>query len=275
MNKGNLPGDEAAPGSSAEPLRHLMDPPPPRRRSRFSARLRSYFLTGLVIAAPISITVYVTWWFIGFIDTWFKPLIPQAYNPDRYLPFSVPGIGLVVALFLLTLLGALAANLFGRTIVGYGEQLLNQMPIVRNLYRALKQIFETVISQSSSSFREVGLIEYPRRGLFAIVFVSTDTKGEVSEKANGGKGMVSVFLPTTPNPTSGFLLFVPKSDITYLDMTVEDGAKLVISAGLVVPDGGSTREEVSERARQKILDSHSDDPKLKDRRKVAENEAAE
>ena len=205
------------------------------RRGNLAARLRTYFLTGLVIAAPISITVYITWWFVDLFDNWIKPFVPAQYNPDTYLPFSVPGVGLLFALMGLTLLGALTANLFGRTIVSYGEQMLDRMPIVRNVYKALKQIFETALSQSQSSFRQVGLIQYPRKGLYAIVFVSTDTKGEVLERAGNGGEMLSVFLPTTPNPTSGFLLFVPKEDVALLDMTVEEGAKLVISAGLVAP----------------------------------------
>jgi len=217
-----------------EQLRSAVDLPR-RRQAPLGARLRSYFLTGLVIAAPISITVYVTWWFIRFVDTWFKPLLPERYDPDTYLPFTIPGVGLLVALVLLTVLGALAANLFGRTVVRYGERLLDQMPVVRNLYRALKQIFETVLSQSNQSFRQVGLIEYPRKGLYALVFISTQTRGEVAERAGGGDDMLSVFLPTTPNPTSGFLLFVPRADIIMLDMSVEEAAKLVISAGLVVP----------------------------------------
>jgi uncharacterized membrane protein len=236
------------------------DPPPlieqlrgavgsqPRHRAPLGGRLRSYFLTGLVIAAPISITVYVTWWFVRFVDTWFKPLLPARYDPDTYLPFTIPGVGLVLALVLLTVLGALAANLLGRTVVRYGEQLLDQMPVVRNLYRALKQIFETVLSQSSQSFRQVGLIEYPRKGLWAIVFISTETRGEIAEKVGAGAEKLSVFLPTTPNPTSGFLLFVKRSDITILDMTVEDAAKLVISAGLVVPGdptGGAAAQPAS------------------------------
>ncbi len=205
------------------------------RRGNLAARLRTYFLTGLVIAAPISITVYITWWFVDLFDNWIKPFVPAQYNPDTYLPFSVPGVGLLFALMGLTLLGALTANLFGRTIVSYGEQMLDRMPIVRNVYKALKQIFETALSQSQSSFRQVGLIQYPRKGLYAIVFISTDTKGEVLERAGNGGEMLSVFLPTTPNPTSGFLLFVPKEDVALLDMTVEEGAKLVISAGLVAP----------------------------------------
>ncbi len=203
-----------------------------------AARLRTYFLTGLVIAAPISITVYITWWFVALFDNWIKPFVPAQYNPDTYLPFSVPGVGLLFALMGLTVLGALTANLFGRTIVAYGEQMLDRMPIVRNVYKALKQIFETVLSQSQSSFRQVGLIQYPREGVYAIVFISTDTKGEVLDRAGNGGEMLSVFLPTTPNPTSGFLLFLPKEDVALLNMTVEEGAKLVISAGLVTPNSG-------------------------------------
>lgn len=218
--------------------------PKRHRRGNLAARLRTYFLTGLVIAAPISITVYITWWFVDLFDNWIKPFVPAQYNPDTYLPFSVPGVGLLFALIGLTFLGALTANLFGRTIVAYGEQMLDRMPIVRNVYKALKQIFETVLSQSQSSFRQVGLIQYPRKGLYAIVFISTDTRGEVLDKAGNGGEMLSVFLPTTPNPTSGFLLFVPKEDVALLDMTVEEGAKLVISAGLVTP--GENGNDVGE-----------------------------
>lgn len=198
------------------------------------ARLRTYFLTGLVVAAPVSITMYLVWWFVSLFDIWIKPLVPAIYNPDTYLPFSLPGVGLLFAFLAITFLGALTANLFGRTIVAYGEQMFNRMPVVRNVYSALKQIFETALSQSSSSFQDVGLIEYPRKGLFAIVFISTETRGEILDKS-GRKEMLSVFLPTTPNPTSGYLLFVPKDDVTLLDMSVEEGAKLVISAGLVSP----------------------------------------
>ncbi len=202
----------------------------------FAARIRNYFLTGLVIAAPLSITIYITWWFIQLIDDWVKPFLPGIYNPDTYLPFTVPGVGLLVSFLGLTILGALAANLFGRTLLEFGETLLNSMPIVRNLYKALKQIFETVISQSGTSFRDVVALEYPRRGIYALAFISTETRGEIRHRLEGGDDMVSVFLPTTPNPTSGFLLFVPRKDITMLDMTVEEAAKLVISAGLVTPE---------------------------------------
>lgn len=200
-------------------------------------RLRNYFLTGFIICAPLAITAYLVWTFIEWVDSWVKPYIPDIYNPDNYLPFSVPGFGLLVAFFLITIVGFLTANFIGRTIVGYGEHLLGQMPFVRNLYSGLKQIFQTVFSQQDTSFEQIGLLEYPRKGIWAVVFIATDTKGEVGDKLmSAGHDTISVFLPTTPNPTSGFLLFVPREDVTILDMSVEDGAKLVISAGLVAPE---------------------------------------
>ncbi len=231
----------------------LLKKEPKTRRGNFGSRLRNYFLTGLVIAAPISITVYITWSFVALIDDWFKPLLPAAYNPETYLPFAVPGVGLIFAIIILMILGALTANLFGRTIVGFGERFMDNMPLVRNLYKALKQIFETAVSQSNSSFKDVGLIEYPRQGLYALVFISTRTEGEVLIRAGHEKtGMLSVFLPTTPNPTSGFLLFVPEKDVEILSMSVEEAAKMVISAGLVTPkmNKGSDDEPVIMDAEQ-------------------------
>ncbi|PCJ85288.1 MAG: hypothetical protein COA52_16325 [Hyphomicrobiales bacterium] len=213
----------------------------PKRRFGIGLRLRNYFLTGLVIAAPISLTIYLIWNFILWIDGWVKPLIPAIYNPDTYLPFSVPGGGLLFAFLSITLLGFFTAGIVGKTIVAYGESLLGRMPFVRNLYQGLKQIFETVLSDSSKSFQHAALLEYPRRGLWAMVFISTETKGEVKNRLEKLEDdMISIFLPTTPNPTSGFLLFVPAKDLILLNMTVEQAAKLVISAGLVVPDIGST-----------------------------------
>ncbi|MEP4767426.1 MAG: DUF502 domain-containing protein [Roseibium sp.] len=198
-------------------------------------RVRNYFLTGLVITGPIGITLWLTWTFIKWVDGWVKPFVPTVYNPETYLPFSVPGFGLIVAIVLLTMIGFLAANFLGRSLINFGENLVGRMPLVRNIYSGLKQIFQTALDQRGSSFNKAALIEYPRKGLWAIVFISTETKGEVARRLDES-GMVSVFLPTTPNPTSGFLLFVPKEDVTELDMSVEDAAKLVISAGLVNPE---------------------------------------
>jgi len=200
-------------------------------------RLRNYFLTGIVVTAPIAITAYLVWAFVGWVDGWVKPLIPHAYNPDNYLPFTVPGFGLIVAVVLLTLVGFLTASIVGRAVIRLGEYVLDRMPLVRSVYRGLKQIFETVLSGKSNTFKRVGLIEYPRKGMWAIVFLSTDAEGEIADTLEDKAGeTAAVFLPTTPNPTSGFLLYVPKSDIIHLTMSVEDGAKLVISAGLVSPE---------------------------------------
>ena len=215
-----------------------------------STRLRNYFFTGLIVVGPVSITLYIVWWFVNLIDNWVKPLLPAIYNPDTYFQISIPGIGLVFAIFGLMIIGALTANLFGRTLLSYGEMLLGRMPVVRNVYRALKQIFETVLSQSSGSFQQVGLIEYPRKGLYAVVFVSKATEGEIAAKTHNDN-LVSVFLPTTPNPTSGYLLFVPKKDVIVLDMSVEDAAKMVISAGLVEPDVQTKLHKLAEERRPK------------------------
>ncbi|MBD1545750.1 DUF502 domain-containing protein [Roseibium aggregatum] len=205
-------------------------------KSRATTRLRNYFLTGLVIAGPIGITLWLTWTFIQWVDGWVKPFVPKIYNPDTYLPFPVPGFGLIVAIVLLTIVGFVTANFAGRSLLSFGESLVGRMPLVRNIYSGLKQIFETVLDERGSSFTKAALIEYPRKGLWAIVFISTQTKGEVARRLSDKADLVSVFLPTTPNPTSGFLLFVPREDIIELKMSVEDAAKLVISAGLVNPD---------------------------------------
>lgn len=207
------------------------------------SRLRTYFLTGIIVTAPIGITIFLVWQFVTFLDTKVGGLIPTRYSPETYLPFGLPGIGLIVMLAFLTLVGFLTAGFAGRTLVRVGERFLSRMPIVRSVYGTLKQIFETVLNQSSRSFREVVLIEYPRRGIAAIGFVTGPTQGEVQERTD--EDLVNIFLPTTPNPTSGFLLFVPRKDLIHLDMSVEEGIKMVISGGIVSPStggsGGGTR----------------------------------
>lgn len=205
-------------------------------RTHALTRLRNYFLTGFIITAPLVITLYLIWTVVKWVDSWVIPYVPAVYNPSTYLPYQIPGTGLLIAIVTITIIGFLTANIIGRSIVSYGEHLVSRMPLVRNIYNGLKQIFSTVLSEESSTFQKVGLIEYPRPGLWAIVFVATETRGEVRMRIGEmGHETLSVFLPTTPNPTSGFLLFVPKEQITILDMSVEDGAKLVISAGLVTP----------------------------------------
>jgi len=215
----------------------------------FGRRLTNYFLTGFVIAAPLGIAIYVTWWVISFIDDLVKPLIPPAYNPDKFLPVHVPGIGLVFAVVVIMILGFLTANFVGRALVQFGESVVARIPFFSVVYRSVKHIVETVVAQGSKNFKQVGIIEYPRPGLYALVFVSTTTKGEISVKAKGEE-VVSVFLPTTPNPTSGYLLFVPRNQITVLDMSVEDAAKLVVSAGLVAPDYQQATRKLVEDAKK-------------------------
>jgi uncharacterized membrane protein len=221
----------------------------PQHEHRALTRLRNYFLTGFIVVAPLTITVYLIWTFVGWVDGWVIPYIPRVYNPETYLPFAIPGIGVLLAVMIITMIGFLTANFIGRSIVNLGERFLSRMPLIRNIYSGLKQIFQTVLSDQSGSFSEVGLLEYPRKGLWAIVFIATETRGEVNRRLLAdGNETYSVFLPTTPNPTSGFLLFVPRSEVTILDMSVEDAAKLVISAGLVAPDHQKKLAELAEEA---------------------------
>jgi uncharacterized membrane protein len=199
----------------------------------FLSKIRSYFLTGIIITAPVGLTFYVAILFIGFVDSRVRNIIPEKYHYDNLLPIEIPGIGLLFVFILLTFIGFLTAGLIGRFIIKLGERIISRLPIIRSVYGALKQIFESVLASSSKSFREVVLIEYPRKGVWAIGFITGDTKGEVQNATK--ENMVNVFLPTTPNPTSGFLLFVPRKDVIILDMNVEEGIKMVISGGIVTP----------------------------------------
>lgn len=228
----------------------------PAPRTSFVTRLRNYFLTGIVVTAPISLTVYLTWEFIDWIDRQVTPLLPDRYNPETYLPVGIPGLGLVMMVVFLTFVGFITANLFGRTLINLGERLVNRMPVVRTLYNALKQILETVLQSSSQSFRQVVLVEYPRRGIWAVAFVTADTKGEIVRLTEDD--MINIFLPTTPNPTSGFLLIVPRSDLILLDMTVEEAAKFVISAGVIMPSD----PELAARITSDGDEQHQPDPAL-------------
>ncbi len=225
--------------------------PPPRTRSRARIRLRNYFLTGIVVAAPIGITIYITWSFVHWVDSRVKPLIPRLYNPDSYLPFSVPGVGLLFAILIITLLGFLTANLVGRTIVAYGEGVLDRVPLVRNVYRGLRQLFRTALSQTSRSFQKVVLVEYPVKGVWRVGFVATRAKGEIRDQ-HPDKDLLAVFIPNTPNVTAGFLVFVPRKEAVVLDMSVEEAAKMIISAGLVAPDS-ATAPRVSPAAPSKPI----------------------
>jgi uncharacterized membrane protein len=209
----------------------------------FASRIRTYFLTGLVAAAPIAITVWLTWSFITWVDDLVRPLIPVAYRPETYLPVKVPGFGLIIAFVALTLLGFFTANLVGRTLMEAGETILDRMPIVRPLYKALKQVFETLFSSSGSSFRTVGLVEFPSPEMWSLVFLSQPAGSEISDRLPRDEEYVSVFMPCTPNPTTGFFFYVARSDIVELDIPVEAAAKLIMSAGLIQPNGGADSQK--------------------------------
>ena len=209
------------------------DPVPLNRGLGIVARLRAYLLAGILVTAPIGITFYLAWLIISFIDARVTPLIPPAYNPETYLPFSIPGLGLLVVLATLILVGMFTAGFTGRILHRTSEHLLARMPVIRNVYGAVKQILETVLAQKSNAFRQAVLVEYPRRGIWAVAFITGNTEGEVQNLTEDET--VNVFLPTTPNPTSGFLLFVPRKDMVPLSMTVEEAIKMVISGGIVTP----------------------------------------
>ena len=220
-------------------------PAPEVPKKTLLGRLRTYFLTGIVAAVPIIITFYLVFWFVEWVDNWYDTLIPERYHPENYLPVNIPGLGLIFAAVFFTILGALTANFIGRSILKAGEALVARMPVVRAIYSALKQIFEAIFSSEKMSFKKVGIIQYPRPGIYALVFLADQTQGEIPHKLQ--QDMSTVFIPTTPNPTSGFLLFVPTKDIIMLDMGVEDAAKMIVSLGLVMPDSKGQADSQPER----------------------------
>jgi uncharacterized membrane protein len=224
-----------------------LDTPP---ETHVGARLRNYFVTGLVVVGPVSITLYIAWNFITMVDAWVKPYVPRIYNPDYYLPFSIPGVGLVFAVVLLTIIGALAANLLGRSLISAGELMLGRTPIVRNVYRGLKQIFESVVTASSpsQSFQKVALMEFPSKGIWSIVFVTGDAAREITKEIPG-QDLISVFMPTGMLPPSGFVCFVPRKGVVPIRMSVEDAAKIIISAGMVNPETQAKLKDLALKAR--------------------------
>jgi len=220
-------------------------------------RIRNWFLTGVIVAGPLAITVYIVWWFIDTIDTAVKRVVPVEFWPDAYLPFHLPGFGVVVAFVGLTLLGFLAANLLGRSLIRLGEAILARMPIVRSIYKSIKQIFEAVLSQSGTTFRRVGLIEFPGKGMWTLVFIAAPPAEAVGAHLPAGEEHVSVFLPCTPNPTTGFYIFLPARDVVEVPLSPDAAAKVIMSCGVIRPehkpapaDIGSRREPWPDAARR-------------------------
>ncbi len=210
-------------------------PPHPHRARSFGAGLRAWFLTGIIIAGPLAVTGWRVWWMIDTVDHWVKPLVPPALWPDTYLPVRVPGTGVVLAFLGLTLLGFLAANIAGRGLLRLGELMLDRMPVVRGIYKAVKQIFETVFSQQSSSFRKVCLVQFPAKGMWSLAFISAPPSGSLVGSLPETSDYLSVFMPCTPNPTTGFWFYVPASDVIEISLTPDEAFKLIMSAGVIQP----------------------------------------
>jgi uncharacterized membrane protein len=208
------------------------------------ARLRNYFLTGLILVGPLYITVSLTWWFINWVDDLVRPFIPVAYRPETYLPVKIPGLGLIAALVALTLLGFLTANFVGRKLVEASENILNRMPVVRPIYKSLKQIFETLFAKSGASFRRVGLVEFPSPGMWSLVFLSNPASPDIAAQLPQTEH-VAAFMPCTPNPTTGFFFYVPRRDIIDLDITVEAAMTLLMSAGMAQPGGAEQQKKLA------------------------------
>ena len=205
-----------------------------------AARLRNYFLTGLILVGPLYITVSLTWWFINWVDDAMRPFIPAGLRTETYLPFRVPGYGVIIALVALTLLGFLTANLVGRSLVEFSESLLSRMPIVRPIYKTMKQIFEKLFSKSGTSFGKVALAEFPA-GMWSVVFLASPPSPDIASRLPGDD-YVSCFLPCTPNPTTGFFFYAPRSQVIELDITVEQAMTLIMSAGMAQPSGEAQKK---------------------------------
>ena len=222
----------------------------PRKPGIFSS-LRSSFLTGLVVIMPVGLTIWLIWTMFGWVDGFVLPLVPSRFNPEQYIGINLRGVGVIFFLFFTIVVGWIANGLIGKSLIRFAEGLVERTPVVRSIYSGIKQIAETVFAQSERTFEKACLIQYPRKGIWAIGFVSTTAKGEVAQRIETTGELMSVFVPTTPNPTSGFLLYFPREDVIELDMSIEEAAKLVISAGLVYPPekpGGKPKIEAMRKA---------------------------
>ena len=225
------------------------DPAPHHRRhGSFLGGLRNNFLTGIIVIAPIGLTVWLIWTVVGWVDGVVMPFVPSAYHPEavinrifgttaeNHIDVNIRGVGVIVFLIFTVVVGWVAKGLIGRSFIAWGEEMVGRLPIVRSIYNGLKQIAETVFTQGDAKFDKVCLVEYPRKGVWSVAFISSTARGEIARRVSAaGHEVIAVFMPTTPNPTTGFLMFVPRSEIIELDMTLEQAAKLVISAGLVYP----------------------------------------
>lgn len=227
----------------------------------FFLLLRRWFFAGLLVSTPVFLTLYITWILITFIDSYAVQLVPARLNPSIG-DFQIPGVGIIFGVILIMLIGALTTGLIGTTLLRFGEALLNRLPVVRSVYGGTKQVVETIMSSRSDTFREVVLIEYPRKNIWVIGFITGATRGEVQNRS--AENLVNVFVPTTPNPTSGFLLFYPREEMITLDMEVEEAVKMVVSAGIITPE-----DKVKNRRAVALKKGLGKSPKKKSAKKKA------
>ena len=199
-----------------------------KKKSSLIARLRNYFITGIIVLVPIGFTLYLTLFLISISSN----LIPEEINPNSYLPFSIPGLEIALSIIFITLIGFISLSFIGKRILKLINDLLKKIPFLRTIYSAIGQMTETFANKKGKK-KSVVLVEYPRKGSWAVGFATKDNKGEISKKTNNN--LVNVFIPTTPNPTSGFLLMFPKKEIIYLDMSFEEASKFIVSAGTSNP----------------------------------------
>ncbi|MEL6665876.1 MAG: DUF502 domain-containing protein [Pseudomonadota bacterium] len=230
MSKGKTPGEMISDVNKPKPL-------------GLFAWLRGRFFAGMVIAAPLAATFFILQFLITFIDNRVKPLLPPLLQPETYTNYAIPGFGVLVLVVALTILGAITANLVGRSLLRATDRILSRIPIVKNVYAAIKQLTEVLANNQQASFDRCVMVEYPKKDSWCIAFVSSHAQGEIGTKL--GTSKIGVFVPTTPNPTSGFLIYVEESETIALDMTVEEGAKMILTAGLVVPDFDPENPQVS------------------------------
>lgn len=226
-------------------------------------KLKRYFGAGILITAPIGITLYLAWMVIDGVDSMVAGLIPPKYAPE----YSIPGLGFIIVIIVLILIGALTAGYIGSLVRHTNDLMLKKMPVLNSIYNTLQQIFETVFSKKGNSFKEVVLVEYPLKGMWAMAFITSDTSGELKENFNG-EDYVNIFLPTTPNPTSGFLLFLPRTKVKVLEMSVEEGIKLIISAGIMTPMSNKEKLTAKIAQEKKKLAKQTKKPKLKKKKKT-------
>ncbi len=223
-----------------------------KRQNKNTHPLKTYLFTGILVTAPIAITFYLAVQLFTYIDKNVTALIPEKFNPGTYLPYGLPGLGVILLLIFLILVGMLTANFVGRTFMRLGQSLIEHMPIISGIYNAFRKIFETLLgSGKNTAFRQPVLVEYPRRGLWTIAFLTGPVYKGIQNKVD--EALVSIYVPTTPNPTSGFLIYVPKKDVIPLNIGVDDALKTILSMGIINPDAKPSRKKAFQRRARRVI----------------------